>query len=73
MMEGRQEDEYLPGAASLIEDLDSQVCIILRDGRNLIGTLRSFDQYLNMVLENTVERIIIDGKHSFIYLNKLIY
>ncbi len=54
-------DLYLPGAASLLEQLDSRVMIILSDGRHLVGTLRSFDQYLNLVLENTSERIILRG------------
>lgn len=30
--------------------------MVLRDGRHLVGTLRSFDQYSNMVLEDTKER-----------------
>lgn len=54
-------DVYLPGAASIIEQIDTRLLIILRDGRNLIGTLRSFDQYMNLVLENTVERIYFEG------------
>lgn len=54
-------DLYLPGAASIIDQLDSRLLIVLRDGRNIVGTLRSFDQYLNLVLENTVERIFHEG------------
>jgi small nuclear ribonucleoprotein (snRNP)-like protein len=52
---------YLPGAASIIDQLDSRLLIILRDGRNIIGTLRSFDQYLNLVLERTIERMYFEG------------
>ncbi len=52
---------YLPGAASLIEEIDKEISIILRDGRNLIGTLRSFDQFMNLTVENTRERVIISG------------
>ena len=57
-------DLYLPGAASIIDQLDSRLLIVLRDGRNIIGTLRSFDQYLNLVLENTVERIFHEGNFA---------
>jgi U6 snRNA-associated Sm-like protein LSm1 len=52
---------YFPGAASLIDQLDTIVSLMLRDSRNLIGKLRSFDQYLNLVLEDTVERIVLSG------------
>lgn len=33
--------------------------VVLRDGRHLVGTLRSFDQFGNMVLEDTSERRIL--------------
>jgi U6 snRNA-associated Sm-like protein LSm1 len=49
---------FLPGSASLVEQLDRKVMIVLRDGRHLVGVLRSFDQFSNMVLENTTERRI---------------
>ena len=35
---------FLPGTASLIESLDRKVTVVLRDGRNLVGIFRSFDQ-----------------------------
>lgn len=57
-------DLYLPGAASLLEQLDTRVLIILSDGRHLVGTLRSFDQFLNLVLEDTSERILLPGKKT---------
>lgn len=34
--------------------------IILRDDKKLIGYLRSYDQFANMVLEDTVERIVVE-------------
>ncbi|KAH8092058.1 deadenylation-dependent decapping of nuclear-transcribed mRNA [Aureococcus anophagefferens] len=46
----------LPAAASLVDQLDKKVLIILRDGRNLVGVMRSFDQFSNVVLEDTYER-----------------
>lgn len=47
----------LPGAASLYEQLNKLVMVCLRDGRNFFGWLRSFDQYANLTLDNTVERL----------------
>ncbi|KAG4300865.1 hypothetical protein PCANB_002914 [Pneumocystis canis] len=40
--------------------LDKKLLVILRDGKKLIGTLRSFDQYANLVLQGTIERIYVD-------------
>lgn len=54
----------LPGAASLYEQLDKLVLVCLRDGRNFFGWLRSFDQYANLVLDNTVERLTVDNIYA---------
>jgi small nuclear ribonucleoprotein (snRNP)-like protein len=59
---------FLPGAASLIEQLDTRVLVILRDGRHLVGTLRSLDQFSNLVLEDSFERHIVENKYADIYL-----
>lgn len=66
-------DLYLPGAASLLEQLDTRVLIILGDGRHLVGILRSFDQFLNLVLEETSERIILAGILLFLSLSISFY
>jgi U6 snRNA-associated Sm-like protein LSm1 len=42
--------------------------IILRDGRKLIGMLRSFDQFANLVLEGAYERIIVGDQYGDIEL-----
>ncbi|KAM9194820.1 U6 snRNA-associated Sm-like protein LSm1 isoform 1-T1 [Dugong dugon] len=78
---------YMPGTASLIEDIDilhfqlpadfvprcpdstseSQTekhLVLLRDGRTLIGFLRSIDQFANLVLHQTVERIHVGKKYG---------
>jgi len=55
---------FLPGSASLVEQLDKKLMIILRDGRHLVGMLRSFDQFSNLVLENTSERRVLHVKHK---------
>ncbi|GMY23506.1 sm-like protein LSM1B [Fagus crenata] len=50
-------DMYL--CTSLATYLDKKVLLQLRDGRMLIGVLRSFDQFANAVLQGAYERIIV--------------
>jgi len=59
---------HFPGTASLVEEIDKRLLVVLRDGRKIIGTLRSFDQFSNVVLEGSVERIIVDKRYSDIPL-----
>lgn len=47
---------FLPGSSSLLEQLDKRLLLILRDGRHIIGVLRSFDQFCNFALEDAIER-----------------
>ena len=49
---------YLPGSSSRVEELNTRILVVLRDGRHLVGLLRSFDQYSNMVLDEASERKI---------------
>lgn len=37
---------------------------ILRDGRKLIGYLRSIDQFANLVLQDTIERIYVGNEYG---------
>ncbi|KAG7270625.1 hypothetical protein CRUP_010920 [Coryphaenoides rupestris] len=53
---------YVPGTASLIDDVDKKHLVLLRDGRTLIGFLRSIDQFANLVFHQTVERIHVGKK-----------
>ncbi|RKF71989.1 U6 snRNA-associated Sm-like protein LSm1 [Golovinomyces cichoracearum] len=46
-------------AAQLLDMTDKKLMVALRDGRKLIGTLRSWDQYANLVLQSTVERVFV--------------
>jgi len=50
--------DFQPGTA-LVDELDKKLLIMLRDGRKLIGILRSFDQFANLVVEEAYERIIV--------------
>lgn len=54
----------MPGTASLIEEIDKRQLVVLRDGRTLIGTLRSIDQFANLVLHKTTERIHVGKKYG---------
>jgi U6 snRNA-associated Sm-like protein LSm1 len=56
--------ENLSAAASLVEELDKRLLVVLRDGRHYIGVLRSFDQFSNIVLEDTVERVVVDRAYA---------
>ncbi|ODV96421.1 hypothetical protein PACTADRAFT_16555 [Pachysolen tannophilus NRRL Y-2460] len=52
-------------SAAIVGSVDRKVFVLLRDGRNLFGILRTFDQYANLVLQDTVERIYLpDNKYS---------
>ena len=42
---------------SLKKFKDKVVSVITNDGRQIVGTLRGFDQTINIVLENSHERI----------------
>lgn len=55
---------YLPGTASLLEELDKKLLVFLRDGRTLIGYLRSIDQFANLVLHKTIERIHVGRQYG---------
>uniref|UniRef100_A0A090X7S9 U6 snRNA-associated Sm-like protein LSm1 n=1 Tax=Ixodes ricinus TaxID=34613 RepID=A0A090X7S9_IXORI len=55
---------YLPGTASLLEELDKKLLVFLRDGRTLIGYLRSIDQFANLVLHKTIERIHVRKQYG---------
>ncbi|XP_069140279.1 U6 snRNA-associated Sm-like protein LSm1 [Argopecten irradians] len=55
---------YLPGTASLVEEIDKKLLVVLRDGRTLIGFLRSIDQFANLVLQKTIERIHVGKKYG---------
>merc|ERR1719183_2475917 len=55
---------FPPGVASLVEDLDKRVLVTLRDGRHFVGMMRSFDQYGNVMLEDTYERHVVGNVYA---------
>ncbi len=42
-------------AALLESSLDKRISLLLKDGRSLEGKLTGFDEYMNMVLDDTME------------------
>ncbi|KAL5612086.1 hypothetical protein BROUX41_000366 [Berkeleyomyces rouxiae] len=46
-------------AAQLLDLTDKKLVVVLRDGRKLFGMLRSFDQFANLVLQSTTERLFV--------------
>jgi U6 snRNA-associated Sm-like protein LSm1 len=54
----------LLGCASLLDQIDKKVLVLLRDRRTLIGILRTCDQFNNLVLHNSVERITVGNKYG---------
>ncbi|KAH7183078.1 uncharacterized protein B0J16DRAFT_345294 [Fusarium flagelliforme] len=51
-------------AAQLLDLTDKKLMVALRDGRKLIGVLRSWDQFANLVLQSTIERIFAPSPDS---------
>ncbi|KAJ8953169.1 hypothetical protein NQ318_017197 [Aromia moschata] len=54
----------LEGTAHLLDELDKKLMVLLRDGRTLIGYLRSVDQFANLVLHKTIERIHVGNEYG---------
>jgi len=55
-------------SASLASYLDKKLLVLMRDDRKLLGKLRCFDQYANIVLEGASERITVGDLYSDIPL-----
>ncbi|XP_052755251.1 U6 snRNA-associated Sm-like protein LSm1 [Galleria mellonella] len=54
----------LAGTAHLLDELDKKLMVLLRDGRTLIGYLRCVDQFANLVLHRTIERIHVGKEYG---------
>lgn len=51
-------------AAAIVGSVDRKIFVLLRDGRNVFGILRTFDQFANLVLQDTLERIYLPRESS---------
>lgn len=61
------EDLYLESyafttAAAIVGSVDRKIFVQLRDGKNIFGILRTFDQFANLVLQDAVERIYLPAE-----------
>lgn len=54
----------MENTAHLLNEIDKKLMILLRDGRTLIGYLRSVDQFANLVLHKAIERIHVNDKYG---------
>ncbi|KFG61170.1 LSM domain-containing protein [Toxoplasma gondii TgCatPRC2] len=71
--EGSPRNSGMPNwITALEEELDKKLLVVLRDGRKLIGYLRTFDQFGNLVLEGTVQRMVVDNAYADLYLGCMI-
>jgi U6 snRNA-associated Sm-like protein LSm1 len=65
--------QSLPGWASSFDDMiDKRVMTILSDGRKLVGYLRSYDQFANVLIDEAYERHVIDSLYSDVFLGVMI-
>ncbi|CAD6260753.1 unnamed protein product [Miscanthus lutarioriparius] len=46
-----------------LEEPQEKLIVLLRDGRKLLGTLCSFDQFANVVLQGACERVIVGEQY----------
>ncbi|KAF2096812.1 Sm-like ribonucleoprotein [Rhizodiscina lignyota] len=60
-------------AAQLLDLTDKKLLVILRDGRKLIGVLRSWDQFANLVLQDTIERVYAENEKVFASVPRGLY
>lgn len=51
-------------SGALIDCLDKKMVLVLRDNTKLFGVLRSFDQYGNLVFQDSYERIYVDNCYA---------
>jgi len=54
----------IEGCANLLNEIDKRILVVLRDGRTLIGVLRSVDQFANLILHQAVERIHVGSNYG---------
>lgn len=47
----------MENTAHLLNEVDKKLMILLRDGRTLIGYLRSVDQFANLVIHKSIGEI----------------
>lgn len=51
--------------AAIVGSVNKKVFVSLRDNRTLFGVLRTFDQFANLVLQDTVERVYLPDSKQY--------
>lgn len=51
-------------SGALITCIDKKMVLVLRDNTKLFGVLRSFDQYGNLVFQDSYQRIYVDDCYA---------
>ena len=51
-------------ASALKEMIGKQISVITCDGRNIVGTLRGYDQFMNLVLDDATEDVSSTEQHD---------
>jgi U6 snRNA-associated Sm-like protein LSm1 len=63
----------LPGWASSFDDMiDRRVMTVLADGRKIVGYLRSYDQFANVLIDEAYERHVADSLFADVFLGVMI-
>lgn len=64
-------DQYnFTTTAAIVGSVDRKIFVLLRDGKMLFGVLRTFDQYANLILEHSVERIYFTESNQYAEENR---
>ena len=65
--------QSLPGWASSFDDMiDRRVMTIMSDGRKIVGYLRSYDQFANVLIDEAYERHVVDSLFADVFLGVMI-
>ncbi|OLY82921.1 U6 snRNA-associated Sm-like protein LSm1 [Smittium mucronatum] len=56
--------KYFTTTGCLLDLVDKRVHVSLRDGKKLFGVLRSFDHFGSLILQDTIERVFIEGGYG---------
>mmetsp|Transcript_9082 Transcript_9082/g.15361 ORF Transcript_9082/g.15361 Transcript_9082/m.15361 type:complete len:84 (-) Transcript_9082:64-315(-) len=52
--------------------IGSRIWILMKGDKELVGTLRGFDEYVNMVLDDVTEYEVVDGRRHEVHLDEIL-
>ncbi|XP_015794394.1 U6 snRNA-associated Sm-like protein LSm1 [Tetranychus urticae] len=71
-MEIRPRENSTNWVVHLRDFIGKTISILCRDGRIVLGHLRTIDNYVNLVITQTKERIYVENKYSDIQIGTII-